>query len=420
MKGSLIKQNRKLRDLTLEGLSKGICSVSYLSKIENNTIQASEKIYRLLGERLGIRLIDINQEFDEEIHQTLLSWHEASQLRDFTLMDHLKNKCEIALQENHNIDLLNLFKVIAARHHMTKTNQLLDNGLYKELEGLLVNSTNEYQFFYHKVIGLHYFLKFELKTASQHFLKSLSLLNQISYNETEIYFHLSLTYSHTRQFVESNVYGKKAIEGYKKSLNYSKIVDSIMVIAINYNRMNAHTIAEKYFLDLLKMAKYQLKPLEKRRVFHNLGAIYIHQEKYDLAFDYLKRASSIETDENILKSNTTYLLALTCYYNGDIEKSKEFLASGAVLAEKYNHIKYKHKLFTLKCRMNNTMHEDFFLQKLENQIIPDLKQSNDFEDYRYFLELLAKLCFEKRLYKKSATYFKKANSINHSPKKDLL
>ncbi|MFZ0368814.1 MAG: helix-turn-helix transcriptional regulator, partial [Halobacillus sp.] len=77
MKGSLIKQHRKFNNMTLEDLATGICSVSYLSKIEHNTINASEEIYRLLGERLNIKLNDINQDFDEKIYQDLLEWHEA-------------------------------------------------------------------------------------------------------------------------------------------------------------------------------------------------------------------------------------------------------------------------------------------------------------------------------------------------------
>lgn len=53
-KGKLVKSNRIKRGLTQEELSKGIISVSYLSKIENEQVCPSEEVFTLLLNRLGI------------------------------------------------------------------------------------------------------------------------------------------------------------------------------------------------------------------------------------------------------------------------------------------------------------------------------------------------------------------------------
>lgn len=52
--GALIRRERLLRNYSQEGLCRGICSVSYLSKIENHQADPGEDIMRLLFERLGI------------------------------------------------------------------------------------------------------------------------------------------------------------------------------------------------------------------------------------------------------------------------------------------------------------------------------------------------------------------------------
>ena len=56
-RGLLIKKRRKELDISLEALSHGICSPSYLSKIENNILVANDDIYNLLFKKLGIATV---------------------------------------------------------------------------------------------------------------------------------------------------------------------------------------------------------------------------------------------------------------------------------------------------------------------------------------------------------------------------
>lgn len=51
----LIRKNRIEKDWSQEGLCKGICTASYLSKIEKGKAAPSEEVLQLLFKRLGIR-----------------------------------------------------------------------------------------------------------------------------------------------------------------------------------------------------------------------------------------------------------------------------------------------------------------------------------------------------------------------------
>ena len=66
-RGLLIKKQRKELDISLEALSHGVCSPSYLSKIENNILVANDDIYNLLFKKLGISTMDTIKE--EKIKQ---------------------------------------------------------------------------------------------------------------------------------------------------------------------------------------------------------------------------------------------------------------------------------------------------------------------------------------------------------------
>ena len=52
--GTLLRRERLARHWSQEGLCRGICAVSYLSKIEQGKVEPSEEIRRLLFERLGL------------------------------------------------------------------------------------------------------------------------------------------------------------------------------------------------------------------------------------------------------------------------------------------------------------------------------------------------------------------------------
>lgn len=62
--------------MTQEELCQGICSVSYLSKIENGKIEASEEILQLLCARLEIAVTDL-RDVEEDVKVKLDEWLNA-------------------------------------------------------------------------------------------------------------------------------------------------------------------------------------------------------------------------------------------------------------------------------------------------------------------------------------------------------
>lgn len=54
--GNLIRVERLRKNMKQSVLARGICSISYLSKIENNQTSASEEVLELLFERLEIEV----------------------------------------------------------------------------------------------------------------------------------------------------------------------------------------------------------------------------------------------------------------------------------------------------------------------------------------------------------------------------
>ncbi|MFC7319529.1 helix-turn-helix domain-containing protein [Halobacillus campisalis] len=409
MKGQLIKQHRKFKDMTLEELADGICSVSYLSKIENNTISASKEMYRLLGEKLNIHLENLNEEFDDKIYEKLIDWHKSIQLKNTTLMENLHEECRNLLNFNQNIELSNLFKIIHSRFQLTTTNEPLSKKITKELYDVMSQSSNEYRFLYYKTIGIDYLLQFQYEQAEMNFQFAEEMMNKLPNQDFELYYHISLTYSRLLMFVESNFYAEMAIEGYQKSLNYSKVTDCSMISAINYNFLGAHRVAERLFLNMLQGAGQYLGKFEESIVHHNLGYIYICLDKYEQSIEHLQTALLLKEENNISPVSTLYLLAKVYNCKQDKGRSWDFINQGKAKAVEEKDVRYIHKFYILKSVLEGTTKDDTFVKKLENEILPEFLSLNEFSDYKTYLKFLGDIYYEKRMYKKCAQLFKEAN-----------
>ncbi len=109
MIGPLIKKHRLDKNLSQESLSKGICSISYLSKIETGQTEASYQILSMLLHRLDIPMPDTIQELEEirikiqqGIKALLFSDHEHKTRirRDLERMNNLLSSSPLAVDWN--------------------------------------------------------------------------------------------------------------------------------------------------------------------------------------------------------------------------------------------------------------------------------------------------------------------------------
>src|SRR5699024_1258814 len=73
--GKKLKYYRKLRGLSQEKLAERICDTSYISKIENNKIEAPEETLMDLCHKLNIKLNDLLEDTDTEKLNLLDEWY---------------------------------------------------------------------------------------------------------------------------------------------------------------------------------------------------------------------------------------------------------------------------------------------------------------------------------------------------------
>ncbi|MBM7554342.1 tetratricopeptide (TPR) repeat protein [Thalassobacillus pellis] len=405
-----------MQQMTQEDLAYGICSVSYLSKIEHESIKPSDEIYDLLGKRLGLELSSLNDTFDNVIYERLHSWHDSIKRKDFTTMKDIYQSVTESLRYNFHIDLNNLYMIFEFRYAFTLNILSNPQETLIILHNMAETSNLEFKYYYHKILGIYHLSEHELDKALDELKLAKATIIDLPIDDSELYYHIALVYSKLGNFAESIIYAQKALDMYQTTLNYTKVIECCMLIAINYNLLHVYEIAEEYFHKILHSANGYLTNVIKARVYHNLGYICINNNQYSEASDYLETALALKEQENINATNTLYLLALHSKSQDELAKAKEFSEMGYIMATKYDDKKYMYKHMMLLNQIEGTHTEEAFIQLLTEEIIPYFDQVNETAERSDALKLLGAIHFDNKKYKLAAQYFKIASQNNFKGK----
>ncbi|PEO36733.1 helix-turn-helix domain-containing protein, partial [Bacillus pseudomycoides] len=113
-------------------LCQGICSVSYLSKIENGKIEASEEILQLLCARLEIAVSDL-RDVEEEVKEKLDDWLNALVHLDKQQVERIYNELQSEMKNVLDFEIINYYNLLYTRYLIMKRDL---PALEEELEKL--------------------------------------------------------------------------------------------------------------------------------------------------------------------------------------------------------------------------------------------------------------------------------------------
>lgn len=332
--GLLIKENREKLGLKQEYLCNGICSISYLSKIEKGNIIASDEIIEMLFNRLGI---DFNND-EEFVKKGKRLFEVINKSRYFgipvdkELIEEIRNNKSQYLNSPLNIDyqIFELFDrlfevkttdILRYKEYM-KDDQLYDSylitgflnddiGLLKKAKRIKCTAEVVYQIAYIKWLqGKYYeaielniealdlaykegciklqieismmlgnlYLDFHLPTMEKYYNKALLLLevSDHEYMEYLIYYHMGIAYIST-DFEKSEEYLLKASKLCPKN-NKDTIEKIYQKLCFLYLRYDKREDAKNYYIKAKDINI--LIPVNKLIEIMIQNRDYIHSEKY--------------------------------------------------------------------------------------------------------------------------------------------
>lgn len=282
--GYLIKYNRLKRNYSQEGLCKGICAVSYLSKIEKGVADPSPEIIDQLFKALNINYLRdkillskykslLFNFFDKTFHDEPTTEEE----KELSIADEQLLYSELGLEYQ-------LFRVYQLYNKKDSTNA---KSLLKSLE-LFKEYMNEPTLFLYEYI--YSYLEEDFKKKFYALQKADNLLPNsfVSLSMAELMFSEG---KYQEALAHCSIgYSRASNEG-----NFMVMKKITFIEGSSYANLFNHDLMLKSYKKLLELCRddYSIQA----DVNYNIGASYIEKQKYDKAIPHLSSAYSIYKDD---------------------------------------------------------------------------------------------------------------------------
>lgn len=232
--GSILKHHRCDMNLTLEEVADGICSVSYLSKVEHSQIVPSKKILPNLIEKLKVEEIDL---FEEETTK----WVEKVMTEELVPLEILKQSI------NKNDYRSKLIKYAF---------EVLNNKDYIKAKKYYIDLTTYFSHFSEEEMCFFIFLLIKVSYNSERYADVITLSKELDYFD-----------KNKQVIIQSNYYHLKSIYKLGIDVENDKFQDELIEKLIDYNEIERLINVRNYYL------AYQAKSLNTKQLEDKISII---------------------------------------------------------------------------------------------------------------------------------------------------
>jgi len=400
--GSLIKFHRTKQGLTQQTLADGICSVPHLSKIENNSKEANEETIRLLLERLSIDLQDV-EKLEDEIKNLIKQFADQMYYLETDEANGIYNRLLLKEELIPFTEYLYLFELYKTRYLL-----LINNieKVEKQLKWLNAHKSNfsQQEVYLHKYISaLVLMIRGNMEEADaqlgqliENSFLSSEYIGELSYN-------FSLVKSSLGEYGASIYYGKNALQQFKEDFNFIRIVNTQMLLAVNYSRANMFNEAEEIYKHLIRNTRILKMESLLPRIYHNMGDLYYTMDEHGKSCGYFEMAMEYLPNNSELYMLCLYNKAISENQMNEKEKSEDSFKELNTIASKSKMLHYQlfSKFYSLYINGNEIQAMEF----LENKILPYTKKHLELkESHHHFAQLLSDYYKEKGQYDKALEF----------------
>ncbi|MGD6894457.1 helix-turn-helix domain-containing protein [Bacillus infantis] len=403
--GALIKYYRTKKGMTQRELAQGVCSISHLSKIENNSKEAHDGTIDLLLNKLGITL----QQAEDKQEQF------GSMIEDFItkLIYYQKEQAEAAFQTLSKAEELITFTPYINYYSLWKYRYLIFvgdiNGAAAQREHLGKIKKN---FSQHETYLYSYFNALSLIQTGQlekadNILSTLieDKVKESAIGAGDLFYHYGLVKSMKEESGAAVHYGKKALGHFSDQFNFKRILHTLMLLGINYTHAGIYHEAAECFRHLLRnIEALKIETALLPQIYHNMGYLYRRTNDLKKASLFYKKSLHLHPVESSNYLISLYSYAETLHKLGDNDSRKHF-EKLKLLAQKASSRKYE---LMSHYHLTSFANESKALEFLQERLLPFLEKTDEHEnELEEFYQVLARHLIHHGKYEKAIQYITK-------------
>ncbi|WPK12667.1 helix-turn-helix domain-containing protein [Lysinibacillus louembei] len=416
--GHIIKAERMKQGMKQLVLSKGICTTSYLSRIEQGKIIPSEEIATLLLSKLGINLREIergdskNEEFEKyvyDVYRKAISIG-VKEIIEQKLMELEKETPFLGNIQIHYTYLLIMlrFRIVVGRNFEEIKKDLVileDASSHFNTQQLYLHELNK---------ALYYYYVKEIKKSilCLEYLQSIiSKVDMDNWEIAELDFIIGTIYAVDNRLIEAKLYIDKALSYFKEQLLMKRVLDGYISMGIIYQKNRQYSEA----LDTFVKAKQICNEFNLQGylgiVYHNMGSVKIVMGQQKEGICYFHKSIETKTDK---KSHFISIFCLIIEYSrsNQVTLVLKWCNKGIVLYEEMQ----DESLYAYR------QHFEFYKALYENnetsqkKALKMIHYFSKIQDYRHAYKYsiaLAEYYLQNKKYKLATFYFQEATKYSY-------
>lgn len=293
--GERIRQIRIHKKFTQGELVSGICSITYLSRIENGQIKPSTSFLEKIAQKLDVDYKFLVDADHEDVEPKLL--HICEKYKNEKIISEKDlSLLELYVRETTSIPLLLKAYGTLIYYHARNNNLTYIESIVERASQLIPNQVetkHSDDFIYYLMArGLYYYNKQDNITAQEIYVQIESLLGgEESVQHADVYYNLSIIKQRLYQDQNiSRLYSTKAYKLYKKLNMEDRVIDVLIILALQYHLDKLHDKA----LETLKQAELGAEAINNSMYFpiilYNYAKIYQGLKDYTNAIKYYEKS----------------------------------------------------------------------------------------------------------------------------------
>lgn len=394
--GYLLKMERIRQNKGQKEVCYGICTPSYLSKIEHGTADPDIEILKKLYERLGI-VIESDKNEIENLQEKIEAYFKNLEYNI----------------ENHIYEELLRKKAVLA-YSVCAIDWLIIQAMEKEDTYEELTQCKEFmnrrQLGYYAIISSLHWHSFIPKNREEDLWKKKMILeesknaydilqNSYAYNWLVEANYMAGDYAKVHQ-MESTLIALAVREG-----NTYALADYYMLDGSAYACLNMEEMMMQCYERAMKLLQNTNWKNELQGVYYNIGATLISSEKYEEAMEYLNK---IEEPDFSVQHKKAMIMIRT----GRIEEGKNFLKMAEEIAlnnplSKSDELKIKEAYF--ECE-SGFLEKETYVETLE-ELVKVLEKEKHFGHVYFYKDVILAAYKSQRKYKKMVSFLEKIQEL---------
>jgi HTH-type transcriptional regulator, quorum sensing regulator NprR len=287
--GKVIYYHRRKQNKTQEQLCQGICSVTHLSKIENNVKEANPKTLQLLCDRLQISIEEENKKSEVVRHKLDLFYETIERLHQEKASILYKELQEFK-EYVHCTDMIYLYELYMLRYYLLLNDFLKFEESSRGIHNYISKFSPFEEYVWDLLQAIYYGKKEQFPQALLFLSRMENKAEEYLAKISEYYYFRSALHGHLCHYSLSIHYAYKALQVLQQTNNLVRMVHVKMILAVNFIHIGEFDKGKEMLVHILSDAQMLQDTDTKALSLHNLGFLYYRQGNIEESLDYYSQA----------------------------------------------------------------------------------------------------------------------------------